>query len=51
MSGIVHCRQCRAKGIGAVPDTPPAGWILVLANRVYGGGACLAFLCRLCGER
>ena len=37
MSGVVHCRQCKAKAIGSV-DAPPAGWLVVLANRVFGGG-------------
>ncbi|CAD7335185.1 hypothetical protein SPHS6_00380 [Sphingobium sp. S6] len=38
MSGVVHCRQCKARAIGAVPDAPPVGWEVILANKVFGGG-------------
>jgi len=51
MSGVVHCRQCKAKAIGSLPDAPPADWEVVLANKVFGGGASWALLCRPCRGR
>lgn len=37
----VCCHRCGRRGLGEMPQRPPAGWIIAFANAVFGRGGAL----------